>query len=145
MVDQKILEELNDVWDSVIEQRFDHIIECAGSKGQGLAIFKMLDEEICTSRSNCKYIYIERGNHIMEHILSQFSEHDRAIIVGRGFERDDAIPISVQIPDGDGSTVGNLRIYSLSTRKEIEYYYTTAPEDTVDSQHRGLRRRVSKE
>jgi hypothetical protein len=127
-------ERLDKIWKEVIDQHFQTVLDLIANEGQGLAVFKILERELVIGedtekqkRCNCHFLFIEKGSHVISHVLNQLSPRERAIVESRGFEDDSTVPISLQIPDENGSTIGDIRIYNIYTRKEIDYYLDSSP------------------
>lgn len=132
-----IRERLDKIWKEVIDQHFQTVLNLIAKQGQGLAIFKILEDDMVVEdastdqpRCNCHFLFIDKDSHVLNHILSQLSPREKAIIRKRGFEDDHTVPITLQIPDDNGSTVGDIRIYDIHTCKEIDYYINSSPPTT---------------
>lgn len=122
-------QKLQKTWRLVVDQFFDHSLKIAESEGPGVSIFNFLKDE--KNGSNCEYFYSLEKEEVWCNLLN--SSPDGKLIT-ENYNPDTMLCICVQIPVPDSSdTIGTLRLFDKSTRKEVELVHDDKSENGCDA------------
>ena len=109
---------LNNALDAITEQYTEKAVSVAGEEGPGISLFRFLPN-LRKGKFNCDYFYARQSEYAYKKIM-EWSPYGK--LIEDTYDPNTMFLICVQIPtEEEDGTTGNIRIFDVDSRKEIEF------------------------